>query len=87
MNALMHMGHRNEKPRVPISRPYDMARKKKLMQIGSTLGTAARKALVFTPFPCRTGISSFIIAPDESFENHTNGTIVAQTPIDYRRCL
>ena len=28
MNALMHMGHRNEKPRVPISTPYDNARRK-----------------------------------------------------------
>ena len=49
MNALMHNGHRNENPRVPISTPYDMARKKKLMQIGSTLGNAALNARVFTP--------------------------------------
>lgn len=52
MNALMHSGHRNEKPRAPISTPYDMARKKKLTQIGSTLGNAALSARVFTPPLC-----------------------------------
>lgn len=37
MNALMHMGHRNENPRVPMSTPYDVARKKKLTHTGSVL--------------------------------------------------
>ncbi|GEA41172.1 hypothetical protein Bpse01_17470 [Bifidobacterium pseudocatenulatum] len=61
MNALMHNGHRNENPRVPISTPYDMARKKKLMQIGSTLGNAALNARVFTP-PHSAGSSAFLPA-------------------------
>ena len=50
MNALMHMGHRNEKPRVPISTPYDNARRKKLMQTGDVRGNAVLNALPMTAF-------------------------------------
>lgn len=46
MNALMHMGHRNENPRVPMSTPYDVARKKKLTHTGSVLGNAVVRALM-----------------------------------------
>ena len=64
MNALMHIGHKKEKPRVPINTPYDKARRKKVMQTGDVLGKAVLKALpmiAFLPCVCETKCPSFQI--------------------------
>ena len=44
MNALMHIGHTNEKPLVPMRMPYEAPRNRNPRQIGMVSGNAALSA-------------------------------------------